>query len=146
MDHYVDHSFFQVYVNRAAASIGLTIDDPKNIAASSRRGQPGNNENALAMARLQNEKLFEGGSATFTQHYSNLVADIGVKTQAAEANRQGQKQVLDEITQKRNALGGVNLDEEAANLMRYEQAYMAATQIIAATDQTFQELLSVVRR
>jgi flagellar hook-associated protein 1 FlgK len=139
-------TFFKFNANRAAASIELTIDDPKDIAASSRRGQPGNNENVLAMARLQNEKLFEKGNATFTQYYSNMVADVGAKTQVAETNRAGQKQVLDEITQKRNALAGVNLDEEAANLLRYEQAYMAATQIIAATDQTFQELLSVVRR
>jgi flagellar hook-associated protein 1 FlgK len=146
MDNHGGKALFAVNSNhRSAASLELSLDDPEDIAASSRRGQPGNNENVLAMARLQDDKLFENKSATFTQYYSDLVADTGSKTQTAEINWTGQKQILDEVTQKRNSLAGVNLDEEAANLLRYEQAYMAATQIIAATDRTFQELLSVVR-
>jgi len=64
-------TFFKFNANRAAASIELTIDDPKDIAASSRRGQPGNNENVLAMARLQNEKLFE--KATPLSHNTTVI-------------------------------------------------------------------------
>jgi flagellar hook-associated protein 1 FlgK len=109
-------------------------------------GGIGDNRGALALAQLSNRRELSGGSATLAESYAELVADIGVKTRRATINADVQSRLLAESKAQRESISGVNLDEEAANLLRFQQAYQASAQLIAVTGSLFDTLLNAVRR
>ena len=108
----------------------------------SNAGGVGDNRNALALAALQETPLFNGGTATPGAAYGQLVSAVGVRTSSAELARDAQEALLRRSQEARDATSGVNLDEEAANLLRFQQAYQASAQVVAAANQMFQTLLS----
>ena len=109
-------------------------------------GGIGDNRNALLLAGLATDKLMYGGSASITDTYNGLVADVGTGTKQAEINSLAQKRILEQTQATRESISGVNLDEEAANLIRYQQAYQAAAQVISTANSLFDTLLNAVRR
>ncbi|MEH6616211.1 MAG: flagellar hook-associated protein FlgK [Porticoccus sp.] len=106
----------------------------------------GDNRNALALAGLQTSREMLGGTASYQDTYSRLVADVAVKTRQAESGANTERVLLSHAVSARDSVSGVNLDEEAANLIRFQQAYQAAAQLITVADQLFQTLLSATRR
>lgn len=106
----------------------------------------GDNGNALQLAGLQTALTVGNGSASFQGSYAQLVADIGTQTRQADISATAQQGLLRQAKQDRDALSGVNLDEEAANLVRFQQAYQAIAQVITAADTMFQTLLGALRR
>ena len=106
----------------------------------------GDNRNALALAGLQTSPELLGGTASYQDTYSSLVADIAVQTRQAETNSTTENVLLQQAVASRDSVSGVNLDEEAANLIRFQQAYQAAAQMIAVADQIFQTLLNATSR
>lgn len=135
-------------VAAGARKFGLLIQEPRRIAAAlpDALGGVGDNRNALQLAHLQQDVALENGSATLAGAYGQLVASVGAITQKAEAQRSAQEVLLNQVSDARDAVSGVNLDEEAANLLRYQQAYEASARFIAAADATFNSLLDVVGR
>lgn len=75
-----------------------------------------------------------------------MVAEVGTQGSGARSAVQAQTALLEQATQARDGFSGVNLDEEAANLMRYQQAYAAAAKVIQVGDSIIQTLLDAVRR
>jgi flagellar hook-associated protein 1 FlgK len=113
----------------------------------------GDNRNALAMGQIQTSNVLLGDSAnglaattTIQGTYAQLIADVGTKTNVAESNYNSQKAVLDFNETQFSSVSGVNLDEEAANLVRFQQAYQAAAQVISVSNTLFDSLLGAVRR
>jgi flagellar hook-associated protein 1 FlgK len=115
----------------------LTITD--NIGGVS------DNSNALLLSGLQTQTTIAGNN-TYQGAYGQLVAEVGVSTHQAEVTRDAQDVLLRQAIAKREEISGVNLDEEAADLLRYQQAYQAAAQVISTVDNLFQELIGVLRR
>ena len=109
-------------------------------------GGIGDNRNALLMSALANNKLMANGTASINDSYNSLVADVGTGTKQAELNMLAQNRVLDQAISRREAISGVNLDDEAANLVRFQQAYQAAAQLISVANSLFDTLLNTVRR
>jgi len=109
-------------------------------------GGVGDNRNALLMAGTADNKVMANGTASIKDSYSALVADVGSGTKQAELNSLAQQRVLDQAISSRESVSGVNLDEEAANLVRYQQAYQAAAQVITVANSLFDTLLNAVRR
>jgi flagellar hook-associated protein 1 FlgK len=109
-------------------------------------GGVGDNRGALALAALADTRTLAGGTATFAQSYAGVVADVGVETQRAKLNADVKAQMLERAKSQRESVSGVNLDEEAANLLRFQQAYQAAAQVIATAGTMFDTLLAAVRR
>ncbi|ALP52639.1 hypothetical protein Tel_05475 [Candidatus Tenderia electrophaga] len=105
----------------------------------------GDNRNALLMSDLQNQSLMSNGTASYTDYYGGVVADIGVVANQAQLTQSAQEGLLEQAKNSRDALSGVNLDEEAANLLKFQQAYQAASQVIVASNNMFQSLLSALR-
>lgn len=128
----------------AAGQTGVQITDPAKIAAAATGSPSGNNSNALSLAALQTTRGMAGGTATFQEAYGIVVADVGVKTNQVGIAKDSQKVLLDQAIESRNAVSGVNLDEEAANLIKFQQAYQAAAQLVSVNDQLFQTLLNAV--
>ena len=104
------------------------------------------NRNALALADLQVSGTMIGGSATYHDAYSELVVSVGNKTSQSEISLEAQGALLAQAKEHKEAISGVNLDEEAANLLRYQQAYAAAAQVITMANSLFETLLGAVRR
>ncbi|HXF08704.1 MAG TPA: flagellar hook-associated protein FlgK [Candidatus Acidoferrales bacterium] len=109
-------------------------------------GGVGNNHNALALAGLQSQGLLDSGSATYGQHYDSLVVEVANRSRQANLGRDTQRLLADQARAARESVSGVNLDEEAAQMLRFQQAYQAAAQVIATADNLFQTLLEAVRR
>lgn len=106
----------------------------------------GDNRNALALAAMQKTQTMSGGTATYAGSYGQLVADIGARTSEAKINRDARGDLLGQIIDDRDRMSGVNLDEEAANLMRFQQAYQAVAQLVTVSNTLFDSLLSAFQR
>ncbi len=100
------------------------------------------NSNGFKLSDLQNIQLISGG-ATYQDNYGLLVERVGTKTSVAQLNAQADETVLNSSIAVRESVSGVNLDEEAANLVRFQQAYQAAAQLITASRNMFDTLLNV---
>jgi len=103
------------------------------------------NRNGVALGGLQTKDTMEGGTATYLSVYSAVVAQIGTKAHEAEITGQAQQSLLSQAQNARDQLSGVNLDEEAANLLRYQQAYQAAAKTMDIAGKLFDELLALGR-
>ncbi len=109
-------------------------------------GGTGDNRNALELASVLGKGVLAGGTVSLNQATSSLVGRIGVATGQAQASLDAQQIIYDDAMAQRDAVSGVNLDEEAANMLRYQQAYQAAAQVIRATQEMFDALLAATRR
>ena len=123
-----------------------TPADGDSFSLGNNLGGAGDNGNALLMAGLQTKLSIEGGTTSFQGAYAQLIGEVGSKTRQAEVGSVAQQALLSQAQQDRDALSGVNLDEEAANMIRFQQAYQAMAQVIGVADSIFQTLLSAVRR
>jgi len=128
-----------------AAGLEVLVSDERDIAAAEAIGV-GDNRNARRLADLQNAHLMMGGTATLSDTYRSLIADVGSKTQQAASNAATQGHLLAQAEASKAEVSGVNLDEEAANLVRFQQAYQAAAQVINVANSLFDSLLAAVRR
>ena len=133
-------------VFQASRFLEVKIDDPAKIAAASNGGAAGNNSNILAMIELRDQSLLKGNTATYGEVYNNLLSDVAVRTQRAQASAETETSLLGSALDRQSSLQGVNLDEEAANLVRYQQAYQAAAQIVAVANEVFDTLLRATSR
>jgi flagellar hook-associated protein 1 FlgK len=106
----------------------------------------GDGRNARALVALLNSPALFGGTASATDAAGRLVGEIGVKSSQASIGRDAQSTALDDATAALQSSAGVNLDEEAANLLRYQQAYQAAARVIAAANAMFDTLIQATRR
>jgi flagellar hook-associated protein 1 FlgK len=133
-------------VFQASRFLEVKIDDPAKIAAASNGGAAGNNSNMLAMIELRDQSLLKGNTATYGEVYNNLLSDVAVRTQRAQSSAETETALLGSALDRQSSLQGVNLDEEAANLVRYQQAYQAAAQIVAVANEVFDTLLRATSR
>lgn len=99
------------------------------------------NRNALKFAELFNTKTV-AGLGSFAQAYSNIVELVGIETHSAKANLDAAEQVLVQSQNLRDSISGVNLDEEAADLIRFEQLFSANAQVISVARDIFDRLIS----
>ncbi|MCG8323953.1 MAG: flagellar hook-associated protein FlgK [Thiotrichales bacterium] len=102
----------------------------------------GDNRNALKLAGLQSQPLLIGATATYQDAYGQMVAEGGTRARQAEITSLAVGALLEQSIEAREALSGVNLDEEAANMLKFQQAYQAAAQMIATADRLFQQLIN----
>lgn len=102
------------------------------------------NRNAKAMLDLANGAPVNGQS--FSQSYAGLLADIGTRAQSANSSQSLSDQYLLDARASRDSVGGVNLDEEAARLLQFQQAYAAAARLISTAQSMFDALLNAAGR
>ncbi|HTQ36806.1 MAG TPA: flagellar hook-associated protein FlgK [Steroidobacteraceae bacterium] len=115
-----------------------------SFTVSSNVGGTGDNRNALKLAAVLNQGVLTGGSESLDAAANRLVSTVGVATNQANTNRDAQKIIYDDSSSAVDSLSGVNLDEEAADMLRYQQAYQAAAQMISTAQTLFETILSAV--
>jgi len=99
--------------------------------------------NALTLGELQTQNTMSGKTASYQSAYAQLVSEAGNKSREIEVKSQAQSALLKQSNDARDALSGVNLDEEAANLLRYQQAYQASAKTLEIGSKLFDVLLSI---
>ncbi len=106
-------------------------------------GGVSDNRNATLLAGLQNARTIGGGAATYQGAYSQSVAAVGSKTREVQVAAAAQETLVTQTRSAQQSLSGVNLDEEAANLIRYQQMYQACGKVIQIASKLFDTLLSI---
>lgn len=116
-----------------------------NFVISSNAGGIGDNSNILSIGELQYQSTLNGKQDSFQEFYGGMVGQIGVSHRQGNASLVVENSLLQQAQGYRDSASGVNLDEEAANLMRYQQAYQASAQLVKVADELFQTLLHSIR-
>jgi len=124
----------------AAGNFGVAITDPNDVAAAQALDSPGDNRNIQALIELQDEATLVG-EATFADFYTNTTSSIAVQTRRANSLAETEASLLASATARKENVSGVNLEEEAANLIRFQQAFQAAAQVITVSRDIFDTLL-----
>lgn len=104
----------------------------------------GNNVNAANMASLQDKKLLNNNQNTFKEAYSVMAGNVGTYHKTNQISMDTQDAVNAQLTQVRDSMSGVNLGEEAANMLRFQQAYQAAAKIMQASQTMFDTILGAL--
>ncbi len=99
--------------------------------------------NILLMAALQTANTLANGTTSYQGAYGQLISQVGTQTQELTVTGKAQTSMLDNLTKSQQSVSGVNLDEEAANLMRYQQAYQAAAKAMSIANTLFNTLLTL---
>ena len=120
-----------------APSAGDTFTVSKNTNAST------DGSNSLLMAALQTANTLAGSTTSFQGAYGQLVGQVGTQTNQLSVTSTAQTSLLASITASQQAVSGVNLDEEAANLLRYQQAYQAAGKAMQIANTMFDTILNL---
>lgn len=137
-------------VTRAASGLRALLSDPRDLAAADAPTAAANNGNALALAALRDQPLvgrtrdaggaLVGGSSA-TDAYAAVLAEVGVRVQGAQASSDLSRALAAQAEQTRAAESGVNLDEEAARLIEFQQSYQAAAKVLQVAQSVFDTLL-----
>ncbi|HNA29797.1 MAG TPA: flagellar hook-associated protein FlgK [Thiobacillaceae bacterium] len=122
----------------------LITDTSKIAAAGATADGPGDNSNALALAALQTQSFLNNGTVTFSSAYAQTVSRTASLAAEADLNVQTFSSLTDLATAAQQNVSGVNLDEEAVNLVRFQQAYQAAARALQVASSLFDDLLGVL--
>jgi flagellar hook-associated protein 1 FlgK len=105
----------------------------------------GNGNHAVAMAKTQELGVTNGGKETFSKSLAVSTSVVGAKASNAELTADTAQALFTQAYNRNQSTSGVNLDEEAANLLKFQQAYQAASQIISTANTIFDTILAAVR-
>ena len=124
---------------------GAPADGDQFTVTANTTNAVGDNRNILLLAGLQTSAVMENGTATYEGAFNRLVSLVGNKTRELEVTSKAETQMLEQAEAAHQAESGVNLDEEATNLLRYQQAYQAAGKMMQIASQLFDVLLALGR-
>jgi flagellar hook-associated protein 1 FlgK len=140
---YVPSQGLTVGANGVSATISGTPKDGDAFTIAQNKGGTSDGSNALAMSNLVSAKALNGGTDTLTSSYASYVNTIGNQTNQLKATSSAQTALLSQATTAQQSVQGVNLNEEAANLMQYQQLYQANSKVIQTAATLFQSLLGM---
>ena len=137
--------FFVEPTLAAASSMGVSLTDPSKIAAANFGSAVGDNRNMLSLIDLRDAKTLKAGTQGYISLYGSTLSSIAVEARGAISNAETELSLLRSAEDRLDSVRGVNLDEEATNLIRYQQAYQAAAQVISVANEIFDTLLMASR-
>lgn len=126
----------------SAATMRLSTDitiDPGKVAASATI--TGDNNIALAVSELRHARVMSNGTGTIGDFYDSLVSTAGLQAKEATTTAANFELLVQQISNARQSVEGVNLDEEMANLIKYQHAYDASARVISAMDQALDTVI-----
>ena len=150
LDGLGSRNFFATPSAQAGAALNLSLDsnvlgNPDAIAASSSAATvPGGNANATALAALGQAAVLSNGTRTFGQFYAGVVSGVGQDASSAYSLEARSELQLGSAMDLRDAASGVSLEEEALDLIRFREAYSAATRVVSTANEMLDELMAIV--
>ena len=147
--------FAEVSALNAEAPVACVFIDEANFlsehhvwqlaAIADRLNIPLRDRNAALLAGLQTKNILDGGKATFQGSYAETVSFVGNKTREVQVSGLASMALLQQTSTQQQAVSGVNLDEEAANLLRYQQAYQACGKVMQIASTLFDVVIGLGR-
>ncbi len=151
LDSSTGNNFFTPMASSSGAAGSIAVDasviaDVRSIAAAEQDplvSGISDNRNALALANMQTSLTMSTGTSTFAQYYQGIVGTIGNAVSQVNRQHQTQTYLLSQMEVQRESVSGVNLDEEGADIIRYQRAFQAASRLMAVADKLMDDLLSI---
>jgi flagellar hook-associated protein 1 FlgK len=137
-----DASGGSISVNGVQVQIGGTPAAGDSFTLSAADGSSSDGSNAALLAGLSSQALLGGN--TLGNANAALVSKVGSQAQQAQSQLAAETSIRSQDQSQRDSISGVNLDEEAASLMQFQQAYQAAAQVISASNTLFESLLNAL--
>jgi flagellar hook-associated protein 1 FlgK len=140
---------FQAGASYSFSGVNLTLSGvPQNgdtFSVNANTAGTADTRNIQALGALQTKNIFNGGSATYQSAFAQTVSAVGNKTREVQVNASAGAALLKQVQGAASDVSGVNLDEEATNLLKYQQAYQAAGKVMQIANTIFDTLLSIGR-
>lgn len=141
--------FFSVAEGQSAAKTIEISDsikaDVNRIATAAQEKSPGDNTVANMISLLQNRQIMDGGTATFDDHYKSQIGRVGVIASKSIKTREAQDNIVKQVTNLRESVSGVSLDEEATKMLEYQKAFEASARLIRTADEMLDTVLNLKR-
>lgn len=149
-----DSTGLDFFSGTGALDIDLSEDiasSPDKIAASvnvaeateTPAGASGNGDNALALADiLRSDLVISNGTLTLSQYYNNILSKLGVDAETTYSTFENRTTLVTYLEDQQESIAGVSLDEETTNLIKYQNAYSAASRYITAIDELLDTLIN----
>ncbi|PKL50423.1 MAG: flagellar hook-associated protein FlgK [Candidatus Riflebacteria bacterium HGW-Riflebacteria-2] len=131
--------YIKANLNTVAAA-GGTIEDPTDRIRT--YNGDGDGSNAIKISQLKYTNFFNDGKSSFNDFYNQLVTDVAAQSKRYETEADYSKSLLTQLDAKRQELSGVSLDEELANLIRFQHAYNAAAKVITVVDEMLDKIIN----
>ncbi len=135
-------------VSGAARNLALNdeiIEDVNKISAAARPNAVGDNTVANVISQIQYKEVMDGGTSSIDDYYNSQTGRIGVLAQRAIKTRESQANVLNQLSNIRESISGVSLDEETTNMIEYQRAFDASARVIKTADEMFDTVLNLKR-
>ncbi len=135
-------------IKGAASVIGLNktiINDVGRIAAGAVAGASGDNTVANVISSLQYREIMGDGTATLDDYYNTQVGQIGAITQRAVKTQESQRNIISQLSNIRESISGVSLDEETTKMIEFQKTYDASARLIKTADEMFDTVLNLKR-
>lgn len=135
-------------VKGAAGAMALNktvVNDVSRIAVAAQPGAVGDNTVANVISALQYKQVLNEGTATLDDYYNNQVGQIGALVQRAIKSQESQKNVIAQLSNIRESISGVSLDEETTKMIEYQKTYDASARLIRVADEMFDTVLNLKR-
>ncbi|MBL7664171.1 MAG: flagellar hook-associated protein FlgK [Bacteriovoracaceae bacterium] len=135
-------------LHRAAEYLDLSEDvkkDVNNIVTGLEPNKPGDNRISIAISKLQHEKVLHDGTTTFEEGYLNSVGEIALVTSKTKIDKEQSLGILSQAKTVKERISGVSIDEETANLVKFQHAYDASAKVIKTADEMFKTVLDIKR-
>ncbi|WP_144159631.1 flagellar hook-associated protein FlgK [Paraburkholderia sp. BCC1885] len=130
-------------MNGVTFTLSGTPDNNDTFTIAPNTGAQSDGRNATAMSKLVSANTLDGGTTSLTQAYANYVNSVGNNTNATSASMATQTALTSQISQAQQSVSGVNINEEAANLLQYQQLYQANSKVIQTADTLFQTIIGI---
>jgi len=130
------------FTTAATIRINQSVVDDNSRIMSGTSGEAGDNRVALAISDLLNVRVMSDGTASINDFYNRMVGSLGVETYEAISSTSNYEVLTEQIVNARQSVEGVSLDEEMANLVKYQHAYDAAARIITAMDEALDTVVT----
>jgi flagellar hook-associated protein 1 FlgK len=119
--------------------------DLKNIATGLEPNNPGDNRIAIAISKLQHEKVLGQGTTSFEEAYLKSLGDIGLSAGKARIDTEQSSGLVAQAKALKERISGVSIDEETANMVKFQHAYEASARIMRTADEMFKTVLDMKR-
>lgn len=140
----VGDRFFISPLKSSIKKADLNIKDPAGLAFASNIDSPSDNTNLLKLIQLKEAPLTNLGDKNIYNFLQDLTSKIGVLSSSANANLRFDETLYNEISNRKSVVQGVNLDEEAVNLIKYQRAFEAAAKVIQVANELYDTLVKLV--
>lgn len=129
-----------------AANFDLSAEvkaDPRNIAAGV-SGKTGDGSLALAISQIRDQSSTLLGNRKFSEFYTELIATIGRDSNDAKSRLETQSAIMEQIDMQRQSISGVSIDDEMANMLKFQRSYQAAAKALSIFDQVTEDLINLI--